>query len=122
MASRCASRWCFRLSCTHFCDSGLPVRKVGQASLQRPHSVQVKTSSPSFQVRSRAVRTPTVTLAASASSLISFSRSTEGTRLAGPPRRKYSAGSAVTMWKCSPYGSSTRKARTTTIWLQYEAW
>ena len=45
--------------CTHFSDSGLPVRNVGQASLQRPHSVQVKASSPSFQVRSRAVRTPT---------------------------------------------------------------
>ena len=43
-------------SCTHFCASGLPVRKVGQASLQRPHSVQVKASRPSFQVRSRAAR------------------------------------------------------------------
>ena len=119
MTSRCSTRWCFRLSFTAFSDSGLPVRCVGQASLQRPHSVQVKASSPSFQVRSRAVRTPAF-MSASSVAAIRRSMSTDGTRFAGPPRRKYSAGKAVTMWKCSPVGSSTRKANTTAIWTQYD--
>ena len=118
MTSRFSSRWCLRLSWTHFCDSGLPVRNVGHASLQRPHSVQVKASSPSFHVRSFAVRTPTRIVSASLPSPMIFSRSTDGTALAGPPRRKYSAGSAVTMWKCSPVGRITRKVKTTTSWIQ----
>ena len=38
--------------------SGLPVAHAGQASWQRPHSVQVKPSSRSFQDRSSIVLTP----------------------------------------------------------------
>ncbi len=47
-----------------------------------------------------------------------FSRSIEGTALVGPPRRKNSAGSAVTMWKCSPSGRITRNANTTSSCAQ----
>ena len=42
-------------------SSGLPVRLAGQASVQRPHSVQVKPSRTSFQPRSWRVRIPNVT-------------------------------------------------------------
>ena len=89
-APRAASRrWCLRLSLTHFSDSGLPVRNVGQASLQRPHSVQVKASRPSFHVRSRAVRTPTrMSSRVGVLAHDACSRSTVGTALAGRPRRK----------------------------------
>ena len=80
---RCATRWCLTLSKTIFSDSGFPVRWVGHASLQRPHSVQVNASRPSFQVRSRASRTP-ARICDSSSASISLSRSTGGTRLAGP--------------------------------------
>ena len=118
ISSRLSTRCRFRLSLTHFIDSGLSVRKVGQASLQRPHSVHVNASSPSFQVRSFAVRTPTRIASASAPSPIIFSRSMKGTVFAGLPRRKNSAGSAVTIWKCSPVGSRTRKAKTTTSCVQ----
>ena len=38
--------------------SGLPVKCAGQASWQRPHSVQVNPSSTSFQARSASVRRP----------------------------------------------------------------
>ena len=99
----------------------MPVRKVGHASLHRPHSVHVNASSPSFQLKSRAVRTPIFMSPASLPLMIA-SRSTAGTRLAGPPRRKKSAGSAVTMWKCSPTGRITRKLSTVSIWIQYDAW
>ena len=46
---------------------GLPVFQAGQASWQRPHSVQVKPSSMSFQPRSASVRTPNVASSASRS-------------------------------------------------------
>ena len=46
-------------------SSDLPVAFAGQASVQRPHSVQVKPSSRSFQPRSAIVRTPNVLLSAS---------------------------------------------------------
>ena len=47
--------------------SGLPVFHAGHASWQRPHSVQVKPSSRSFQPRSASVRTPNVASSASRS-------------------------------------------------------
>ncbi len=106
------------LSLTHFSDSGLPVRNVGQASLQRPHSVQVKASRPSFHVRSLTVCTPMRMSASSPPSPMIVSRSTFGTALVGPPLRKKSVGSAVTMWKCSPTGRITRNANTTSSCAQ----
>jgi hypothetical protein len=47
--------------------SGLPVAKAGQASWQRPHSVQVKPSRTSFQPRSWSVLSPNVASSASRS-------------------------------------------------------
>ena len=54
--------------------SGLPVFQAGQASWQRPHSVQVKPSSRSFQPRSWSVLSPNVASSASRSSFGSSPR------------------------------------------------
>ena len=43
---------------TSFGDRFLPVAKAGQASWQRPHSVQVMSSTICFQVMSRTVPRP----------------------------------------------------------------
>jgi len=61
-------------------SSDLPVTFAGQASVQRPHSVQVKPSRRSFQPRSAIVRTPNVWLSAS--------RSMAGSSPRGPSLRK----------------------------------
>jgi hypothetical protein len=72
--------------------SGLPVFQAGHASWQRPHSVQVKPSSRSFEVRSAMVRTPNVAC--------SSSRSTAGSWPRGASLRSQMFGKAVAMWRC----------------------
>ena len=51
-----------------FGESALPVVNAGQASWQRPHSVQEKVSSISFQVRSAIVPAPKRSFSSSSSS------------------------------------------------------
>ena len=72
--------------------SGLPVFQAGQASWQRPHSVQVKPSSRSFQPRSWSVRSP--------NDASSSSRSSAGSSPRGASLRKQMFGKAVAMWRC----------------------
>ena len=72
--------------------SGLPVFHAGQACWQRPHSVQVKPSSMSFQPRSCSVWSPNV---ASSSSRSIFGSSPRGASL-----RKQMFGKLVAMWRC----------------------
>ena len=72
--------------------SGLPVFQAGQACWQRPHSVQVKPSSRSFQPRSWSVLSPNVAS--------SSSRSIRGSSPRGASLRKKMFGNAVAMWRC----------------------
>ena len=76
--------------------SGLPVVQAGHACWQRPHSVQVKPSSRSFQLRSATVRMPNVASSAS--------RSIAGSSPRGATLRSAMLGIAVAMWRCLPNG------------------
>ena len=72
--------------------SGLPVFQAGQASWQRPHSVQVNPSSRSFQPRSWSVLSPNVA--------VSSSRSIFGSSPRGASLRNQMFGKLVAMWRC----------------------
>ena len=72
--------------------SGFPVFQAGQASWQRPHSVQVKPSSRSFQPRSWSVFSPNVASSAS--------RSSSGSSPRGASLRNQMFGKLVAMWRC----------------------
>ncbi len=72
--------------------SGFPVLYAGQASWQRPHSVQVKPSSRSFQPRSWSVRSPNWGSSAS--------RSIMGSSPRGASLRNQMFGKAVAMCRC----------------------
>ncbi len=84
--------------------SGLPVAQAGHCDWHRPHSVQVKASSRSFQPRSTTARTPNVP--------VSASRSMDGSSPRGRSFRKAVLKKAVAMWRCLEPGRYARKAET----------
>ena len=76
--------------------SGFPVACAGHASWQRPHSVQVKPSSRSFQPRSWSVLSPNVA--------VSSSRSIFGSSPRGASLRNQMFGNEVAMCRCLENG------------------
>ena len=86
--------------------SGFPVLYAGQASWQRPHSVQVKPSRTSFQPRSWSVLSPNVA--------VSSSRSIFGSSPRGASLRNQTFTKLVYTWKCLFVGMNSRNAARTT--------
>src|SRR6185369_15240740 len=93
---------------------GLPVARAGQASWQRPHSVQVKESSRSFQLKSVTLATP---------KRLPGRNSSLGWVLGRSRLRKKQLGMAVSTCICLLAGRKQRKASSTTAWShqQYKA-
>ncbi len=80
--------------------SGLPVLWAGQHAWHRPHSVQEKKSSRSFQVNWKTLETPKV---------FPFLKTMRGTVLTKSKLRKKQLGMAVRMCRCLPWGRYVEK-------------
>ena len=81
--------------------STLPVAKAGQASWQRPHSVQEYVSSICFQVRSAAVPAPK---RMSSSGMSGSSKVSGSSRPAGPVLPYHTLKAAEAMCRCLDRG------------------
>src|SRR6185369_9214419 len=85
----------------------LPVARAGQATWHRPHSVQVKESSRSFQLKSVTLATP---------NRPPGRNSSLGWVLGRSRLRKKQLGMAVSTCMCLLAGRKQRKASSTTAW------
>ena len=82
-------------------ESVLPVANAGQTSWQRPHSVQEKVSSISFQVRSAAVPAPK---RMSSSGMSGSSKRSVSSLPPGPVRPNHTLNAADAMCRCLERG------------------
>ena len=101
---KCLSDWL-----TPLCVSGLPVMYVGQCVWQRPHSVQVSTSRPCFQVRSVSTLAPNSSF--SRLGVDSFADELMPGRSTGGSAFRKTLPRPTMTWKCFPCGRKFRNTR-----------
>src|SRR4051794_2809840 len=99
---------------TSFGDRVLPVKKAGQASWHRPHSVQVMPSTICFQVMSWIVPIPNRIWS---SGTAGSSKTSGSRRPLARVRAKKTLNHTTRMWRCFVYGMYTRNDRISRTWV-----